>query len=161
MNRRINKILNNNMYQEYINQISNHESQRLFCKHDLSHYLNTARIGYIINLERDLKISKDIIYAAALLHDIGRFQQYESNIPHELASASLCIDILKEADYNQEEIDIIKRAILSHRDSYIKNNDNLSDILYLADKLSRECFQCKVSSLCNWPDEKKNINITY
>lgn len=161
MSKRINKILNNNTYKECIEKISKLESERKFCKHDIIHFLNTARIGYILNLERNLNISKDMIYGAALLHDIGKFCQYENNIPHEIASVNLCSDILEKADFNQEEIDLIKRAILSHRDDSIKNNDDLLGILYRADKLSRECYCCEESFLCNWPDEKKNIQIIY
>ena len=37
------------------------EKSRIFCKHDLQHSLDVARIAYILNLEADLKIEKEII----------------------------------------------------------------------------------------------------
>ncbi|WP_128609458.1 HD domain-containing protein, partial [Clostridium haemolyticum] len=51
---------------------------------------------YIINLENKLSFNKDVIYACGLLHDVGRWQQYEESIPHEIASANLSEEILKE-----------------------------------------------------------------
>src|SRR3712207_8810190 len=71
---------------------------------------------YIINLENKLSFNKDVIYACGLLHDVGRWQQYEESIPHEIASANLSEEILKECDFNKDEIFEILKAIKNHRD---------------------------------------------
>ena len=63
------------------------EQDRIFCRHDTTHFLDVARIAYIENLENGLGLAKEEIYAAALLHDIGRHLQYTRGIPHEQASA--------------------------------------------------------------------------
>ena len=62
------------------------EASREFCRHDVTHFLDVARLAWIENLERGLGVSKEEIYAAALLHDIGRHLQYEKGIPHDEAS---------------------------------------------------------------------------
>ena len=155
----INKILNNTYYIEYLNKIKEHEKDREFCKHDINHFLDVARLAYILNLENDLKIDKEIIYATALLHDIGRWKQYEEGIPHEVASSNLSTKILESADFSIEEIQMIKEAILNHRNKDIAGQNNLMGIIYRADKTSRKCFSCKSELICNWSN--KNMAIKY
>lgn len=43
----------------------------------MEHFLSVARISYLMVLEKNLDIPKDIIYATAFLHDMGRADQYE------------------------------------------------------------------------------------
>ena len=43
----------------------------------LNIFWNVARLMYIYALEEHLELPKELIYAAALLHDIGRAQQYQ------------------------------------------------------------------------------------
>lgn len=161
MSQRINQILKHATYQEYLSKIANYEMERPFCTHDLTHFLDVARIGYIINLEKELRIPQDIIYGAALLHDIGKWHQYEKGIAHEVASAKLCVPIFEAAGYNQEEIKKMQKAILSHRDSSVEGEESLSGLLFMADKLSRKCFECKMVSQCDWPFIIKNSDIVY
>ena len=73
---RVNRIWNHSVYQSSLHNIEELERERIFCGHGVRHLLDTARLAYIENLEMGLCISKDMIYAAALLHDIGRGQQY-------------------------------------------------------------------------------------
>lgn len=47
------------------------KKDRIFCGHDMGHLLDVARLAWIFNLEANQEISKERIYAAALLHDIG------------------------------------------------------------------------------------------
>ena len=106
---RINKIIKHKLYLEYIQKIKVHEKERIFCKHDMVHFLEVCRLAEIdwlncriremekeyenfpklsdvrINLS---KIDREMIYAAGLLHDIGRWQEYEEGIRHEIASVS-------------------------------------------------------------------------
>lgn len=163
---RVNKILCHQRYKEYLKKIVKHERRREFCKHDIQHFLDTARIAYILNLEKNLGIDKEIIYAVGLLHDIGRWRQYEDGTPHNIASSDLSEKILIDSGFNEEERKEIRKAILGHRkkdrDANItKEEDSLSSIFYRADKLSRSCFNCRSKKNCNWPDEKKNLDIHY
>ena len=48
------------------------EHDREFCCHQITHLLDVARIAYIKNLEAGLGIDKELIYTAAILHDIGK-----------------------------------------------------------------------------------------
>lgn len=155
---RISDIINNKKFIKYLNKNEKREKTRMFCKHTMEHFLDTARIAYIMNLEKNLNINKEYIYAAALLHDIGKWKQYESGISHEIASSELSKVILAECAFTNEEIDIIDQAILGHRKK-VESPVDLIGIIALSDKLSRNCFYCKVKDKCNWNEEKKNKNI--
>ena len=157
---RVNAILNHSKYRLYISNIEEREKNREFCKHNLEHFLSVARICYILSLEEKLNIDKEIIYGASLLHDIGRYLEYEKNIPHDEGSVILSKEILEECDFKTSEIDEIIRAIKNHREETISTN-SLSYILYLSDKLSRECFCCEAIDKCYWKKEIKNITIKY
>lgn len=135
------------------------EKDRIYCRHDLAHFMDVARIAYILVLERSLSIPKDIVYATALLHDIGKHQQYQDKIPHEQASAAIAPEILKECGYLSGEIQFIKETILSHREENKENS--FFFCFYQADKLSRPCYTCKVQESCNWSIYKKNLQIKY
>ena len=155
---RVNKILNNEKYKYYLKKNNFYEKNREFCKHDIEHFLAVARISYILCLEKGLNVNKDIIYAVGLLHDIGRWLQYEKNIPHNISSVNISEEILKECDFSQDEIKIILDAILNHRNKQCRD---LNKIFYRADKLSRQCFVCSASDKCYWGEDKKNKDIIY
>lgn len=157
---KVNQILNNTKFLQCIRTIKELEVTRIFCHHGIDHLLNTARIGYIRILENNLPIAKEEIYGAALLHDIGKWKEYVDKIPHEKASAMLAVHILQECGYADNQIKRIIEAIKNHRN---KNaiKDSLSELLYYSDKKSRNCFCCKGQQQCNWPLEKKNIEIQY
>jgi uncharacterized protein len=157
---RINSILNNTTYKTYLKNIKECEKERIFCCHDISHFMDVARIAYIINLENNYGYLKDIIYGAALLHDIGRWKQYLEGIPHDEASAELALPILVESGYDKGEIHSIIQAILNHRKSY-EDKHSLSHIIYFSDKASRACYNCKAIKECNWSSEKINNLIKY
>ena len=59
------------------------ETERIFCKHDMAHFLDVARLAYILNLERNCRVEKEMIYATALLHDVGKWRQYEVDTEKE------------------------------------------------------------------------------
>lgn len=157
---RINQILFHAQYQNALEQIGIWEREREFCRHTIEHFLDVARLAYIRSLEKGLDVKKDVIYAAALLHDIGRYQQYENGTPHEVASARLAEGILQDCAYSEEERAQIEQAILGHRSSHGgENADVLGKLLYWADKASRNCFACDAREACHWPDEKMNMEI--
>jgi len=157
---RINKILNNKKYIEYVERIKKIESNRKLCHHDIMHFINVSRIMYIINIEDKLSFNKEIIYACGFLHDIGKWQQYENDIPHEIASARLAEEVLMECDFNKAEICEILKAIKNHRNKENEKN-SLSELLYKSDKLSRDCFRCSAQKECYWSEDKKNLKVKY
>lgn len=131
----------------YLNKNIELERERIYCHHDITHLLDVCRIAYILVLEKNININKEIIYACGLLHDIGRWKEYTKGIDHALASKELAIEILKDCSFNEKEITLISDAIANHRN---KNNHNspLSELIYKSDKLSRPCFHCNAKSKC-------------
>lgn len=158
---RIDRILEHKKYRNYLGLNQKEEQDRIFCRHDLAHFLDVARIGWILVMEESLPIKKEIVYAAALLHDIGRHIQYREGYPHEKASAGLAPEILMECGFDQKETDEIIEAIKKHRDKNVEDEKNLNGILYRADKASRACFICDAEKLCDWKEKKKNGKIRY
>ena len=157
---RYNEITRNHEYIFLLDNINEYEKNRKFCCHGITHLLDTARIMYIIKLEEGLPYSKDIIYAAALLHDIGRYEQYKNGTPHNIAGERISGKILLQCGYDENEAEIISKAISVHRTPADTDDNSLGALLYKADKLSRMCFFCDVKDECYWSEELKNRNIT-
>ena len=153
-------VLNHKIFNEKINKIENDEKTRVFCKHDFSHLMDVARICYIINLEENLDIDKDLIYVTALLHDLGRADEGDTGINHSILSQEIAQEILKDLDFDDISKQRIINAIKNHRTKE-KNDDRFIEIFYKADKLSRMCFRCPARSICNWSEEKKNKTVIY
>lgn len=159
---RVQQILNNPRYLEAAAAIKRCEKDRVFCRHGLTHSLDVARIAHIMNLEKNLNIAMDVVYAAALLHDIGRACEYTDGTPHEEAGCVLARSILEECDFSPEEKHEILQAVLLHRGMPEEENPgSLPGIIKKADKLSRTCFDCEAAADCFWPETKKNHTIQY
>lgn len=156
--KKVNEILKNSKYKEYLTKLEVLEKDRKFCKHGMNHFMDVARIAYIINLEEGLGHAKEIIYAIALLHDIGRVLEYEKGVSHHEGSVIISNFILNETTFTRDERDKILKAIDEHRSG---SEDSLSKLIYKADKLSRRCFECKAKKECYWPKEKRNLTINY
>ncbi len=156
---RINQMIHHPSYLSHIGKIADWEKDRQFCRHNTGHFLDVARIAMILNTQDKYELPQELIYAAALLHDIGRWQQYESGVDHALASAELAPAILKDCGFSGAESDRIVSAIATHRDSSVKDEKSLNGLLYRADKLSRPCYFCEQEKNCNWKKEKKNMEI--
>ncbi|MBP5197982.1 MAG: HD domain-containing protein [Lachnospiraceae bacterium] len=106
-------------------------------------------------------INEEWIYAAGLLHDIGRGKEYADGTPHDEASVEIARVILKESGFKAYERLIILNAIRHHRNKGPKpklliREKSLRSVLNKADKLSRKCYECKAADLCYWPMEKRN-----
>ena len=159
---RVNAILKHKMYRKYYDQIEEIEKDRDFCRHQMPHLLDVARIAYITNLEQDLGYDREVIYAAAILHDIGKSFQYEEQIPHEIAgekAASEILDTLPEGlAFSAEERRLILAAVRGHRRKK-DGTEPIAALFYDSDKRSRTCFSCPAEKECNWKDEEKNKEI--
>lgn len=158
---RVNKILNHHLFKKHLAENEAAERERRFCRHDLGHLLDVARIAMLINLQEGFGIEAEYVYAAALLHDIGKHIQYEGGTPHERASAELAPVILEDCGYKDNETYVIVTAIKQHRNEETAKEASLSGLLYRADKASRSCFACKAEADCNWKESKKNRTLKY
>ena len=142
---RVNAVICHPLYLEYYHRLERAEKERIFCRHQMSHLLDVARIAYIRNLEKGYGFRKDVIYAAAVLHDIGKALQILDTLP-------------KETGFSEEEKRTIKNAVRGHR-RLRDGADTLEKLLYEADKASRLCLSCPANRECNWSEEKKNMEI--
>lgn len=158
---RVNRILQSEQYQKYIEKNEEWERDRKFCRHNMGHFLDVARIAMLLNEEEQYGLPKEMIYAAALLHDIGRWKQYEDGTPHEKAGADLAPEILKECGFDEKETDVVVSAVSRHRNAAVKEEKNLNGLLYRADKLSRACFACGAEKDCDWKEDKKNRKLLF
>lgn len=86
---RVNAIWNHPVYQKYYRRLEKLEEKRIFCRHQMTHLLDVARIARIRSFEIGLGLDPEVIYAAAVLHDIGKSLQYEEKIPHEAAGVKI------------------------------------------------------------------------
>lgn len=156
---RIGRLLQNPRYAALLDEISALEKDRVYCGHGMEHLLSVARIAHILNLEEGLGLPQALVYAAALVHDCGRGRQYIDGTPHEQAGAALGESLLAEAGFAADERARILEAVLHHRKG--GGPAGLADILFRADKLSRECFWCAASATCDWNSKDKNRTIRY
>ena len=150
---RLDKIYQNPKFKEIMSKIEDIEKDRIYCKHDIAHSMDVARIAYITALEDGLSIKKDIIYAAALLHDLGRGVNYQNHVGE---SVKIAEEILSQSDFTGEEIEKILRAVNLHSQN---DGNGLLGVIQKADKLSRLCFACKSIDTCKWSKEELNIKI--
>ncbi len=158
---RIDKILKHDLFLFHLKKNLAAEADRRFCRHNMAHFLDVARIGEIINLEENLQIPREWIYGAALLHDMGKHIQYEDGTPHEIVGGEIAPQILRDCGFDEKETDVITDAILCHRKESVAREKNLRGVLYRADKASRACFGCEAEADCHWKDGKKNLKIRY
>ena len=181
--KRVNQIWNHPLYQENFRLLLAQEADRKFCRHGLDHCLDVARLICLYEWEAGRKPDRELIYGAALLHDLGRAVEYRDGTPHEEAGQRLAAQILPDCGYSSEEQEQILEAIGSHRSSHWNQggsqetsrsrgqnatNDRgqapvsglgLSALLARADKEARCCFACPAEAECKWSEDKKNHKI--
>lgn len=149
--KRVNAILENELFRRALAKIEAGEEGRVFCRHGLPHLLDTARIMSILALKEGKALPQEEIYACALLHDIGR----ESG-EHASKSAALAEKILPQCGFDEKESARICEAIAEHGHDKTGNSE-LAELLCRADRLSRPCFACAAAGDCYWI--KKNTEI--
>ncbi|WZL72891.1 HD domain-containing protein [Clostridiaceae bacterium 35-E11] len=157
---RINRILASSKYIEYLKKNDEAEKTRVFCHHDLRHAIDVARVAYILSLEEQIPISKDMIYAASLLHDIGRWKEYLDGSDHAVISADLALGILENSGFKSKEQKYIYDAIKNHRTTDGQSTA-LDRILYTSDKISRPCHTCHAIEACKRFEDGKKPKLSY
>jgi len=158
--KRVDLLITDEFYTQYLQRNVEEEKEPKFCQHDFRHHLDVARIAYILVLEHnDLNYfiqehglagrlaAKEVIYAAGLLHDIGKWQEYKAGVDHASYGAKLARDILPRAFFNPQEVEIIARAVYEHR-NISSNMSFLGERLHRADNLSRFCHKCDYNADC-------------
>ncbi len=156
--RRCSRILKNEKFRKILRLTKEAEKDRIYCNHGIEHLTDVARAAYIISLENGLNIEKELIYAAALVHDIGRYDQYANGVPHHEAGAKIAAEILAECGFDKNETEKIVSAIERHRES-AKSIKTLADVIAAADSMTRMCMLCDASDTCKWKEEEKNTDL--
>lgn len=156
----INKILQHPQFIKYLKLNAKEEKQRKFCHHDLQHALDVARVAYIVSMEKGFNIDTELIYIAALLHDIAKWKQYREKIDHAIEGAILAEEILRDIGVNELQIEMILDAIRNHRNKSEKKTP-LSEVLYAGDKACRLCITCKSINECNRFENGKQPILEY
>lgn len=160
MMERVAAVIGHPIFTYNMSKIEEKEKDRFFCRHGMDHVLAVARILYILVLEENLTVDKDLVYATAVLHDIGRYEQYENGTPHNEAGALIAEKIMADCNFSASECARAVEAIKGHRKDE-NDGDVFAHLLYKADKLSRNCYSCEAISECYWDDEQKNSYIIY
>lgn len=157
------RLLHQEQYRETVKKIARLEADRIYCRHNMEHFMDVARLAQIRNLKEQLGLDEEMIYLYALLHDIGRMKEYEQGISHAAASAEFAGEIFATIDYPKEKGDIICRAILAHRRENCGElhgeklwQKAFTQLMKWADKASRMCFACEAADSCKWSEEEKN-----
>lgn len=167
---RVNQILQHRSYEEYCARNKQAEEKRVYCRHGADHGVDVARIAYTylleeyINslrstpeaeaehtgskLEEKYNVNKEIVYAAGILHDIGRWVEYEIQEDHALVGARLSPPILSDCGFSEAEIESITLGILEHRLAPDKTSSTLGQALALADDWARDCKNCPSQDTC-------------
>lgn len=173
--KRIELLLKDELYQENLSLNMREEQEQRYCLHDFQHHLDVSRIAYILVLEnndfnyfiKDNGLSgklaaKELIYAAGLLHDIGKWKEHQEGVDHALLGSRLAREILPRVFFKPHEVEIIARAIYEHS-NISKDMSFLGERLHRADNLSRIsnlsllCSECSYRNLCS---KVKNMEIT-
>jgi len=166
---RIDMIKKDPLYLECLSLNSLREQERVFCRHDQEHLEAVARISLKIITEavgldrfaRDQGLegttqAAGVIYAAGLLHDLGRWRQYDAGEDHAGAGARLARPVLERAGFAKQEIGLVTRAITEHRRAG-PGASLLGRVICLADDLSRPCATCQARSECYKFDDLENL----
>lgn len=158
--KRVELLLKDALYVDYIKRNADEESIIKYCQHGLQHHIDVARIAYILVLEhndfnyfvKDSGLSgklaaKECIYAAGLLHDIGKWNEYRTGVDHAAYGSKLTREILPRVFFNPTEVDLISTAIYEHR-NISRDMSFLGERIHRADNLSRVCSQCEERVKC-------------
>ena len=166
----IDKILSDSRYIEKLNKINDIESERYYCKHDLSHSQEVVRILTALSKSRELNNYEELSAIMGYLHDIGRADDYDGM--HNKCSSEFARVLLKEYEFDNDSTNIICYAIDNHSGrmplndiyTYIRENtveenvnETWANLLRIADQLSRDCYKCEAASSCRWLPEEKTI----
>jgi len=106
-------------------------------EHKMDHILRVYNLCLL--LAKDENIDLDVLKAAALLHDIARSKEDQDTtgkVDHALLGAEMAEPILRDLEFSEEQIQIIKDCIISHRYRNDHEPKTLeAKILFDADKL--------------------------
>lgn len=116
-----------NEYKNYISDVNkdliNYINTNIFPKyepndkaHGIIHILEVIRRSFELNNTMNLNLDKNMIYAIAACHDLGKY--INSDIHEKIAADMFIKDENMKKFFNDEERNTIKEAIEDHRSSF-------------------------------------------
>ncbi len=157
--KRLDRIIHHPVFQQELERLEFYEKDRIYCRHNLEHLLAVARTAQILNLERQANIPQDVLYAASLLHDIGRACQYATGQPDRQPGVMLAEKTPKDAAFTPAQPNELLDCGQHHHGRPWGGTDLVS-ILSEADTRSRPCFSCLAAESCKWSMERRNLSLT-
>lgn len=114
------------------------KNQMTYAAHDFDHVMRVYNTCLSL-AESEKNVDFDVLIPAILLHDIARSKEDEDRtgkIDHAVLGAEMAAPILKALNYEQTQIDKIKRCIMTHRyrSGYLPETIE-AKLLFDADKL--------------------------
>ena len=174
-------VLKHPIFQAYISEIQQLEKDRIYCCHKLEHAIDVARLAWIYYMEdrfeeetqnvsglqwkrpsygewmEEKETMKDLLYTAALLHDIGRVSQYRTGVHHSITGVPLAMQILQDISVPEDWIKEIIDVVSEHSHGAVsEKKKNVEYYITKADHDCRLCFACEARESCKWTEEEKN-----
>lgn len=178
------RVLKHPIFEKFMQEIRQLEADRVYCRHELEHGVDVARLAWIYYMEDKLDDDsqnvgvlywkrpsygewveekeevKDLIYTCALLHDIGRVTQYRTGIHHSISGVEPAMQILQDIEAPESWVKEIMDVVSEHSHGSISDKKkNLEYYITKADHDCRLCFACQASDSCKWSEEEKNHTI--
>ncbi len=113
-------------------------AKELSCSaHDMEHVLRVYNLA--LRLAEGDDIDKDVLRAAALLHDIARVKEDKDSsgkTDHAVLGAKMAGPILRKLDFSEKQVRHVQECIVSHRyRTGCRAKSREAQILFDADKL--------------------------
>lgn len=109
------------------------------------------------NLYEEYNADYEIVALAALLHDIASVTDVKYTEDHHIIGADIATDLLLNLNYDKEKLEIIKKCILNHRGSVVKEKNSNEEIC-IADADALAHFY-NIPSLLSMVYKEKQMNI--
>jgi uncharacterized protein len=112
-----------------------------------------AVVGIAAQLAKTLDADREIVLAAAWLHDVAKAVHEEFGDGHGLRGAEKAKEILRRTDFPTEKLDEVGTAIIAHVGLFRDEPPPTLEaaILYDADKLSKLGATSLIHFLCSYP----------
>lgn len=102
----------------------------------IDHSERDYQVGIILGEEEGIRVDKDVLFAAAFLHDIGAIEPYrKKEIEHSLRSVEIVEPLLQSWGFPMEKWPSVKAAILGHMYYADRPTDSSAMVLHDADAL--------------------------
>ncbi len=96
----------------------------------ITHFKRVYELAIKLVEKQNLDVDRDLLFAAAYLHDIGAFEPYrQKGKDHSDVAIENCSEILLSMDFPEVKIDLVKDIIKSHM-FHVKPSDVKESIIF-------------------------------